>query len=82
MNQLCDFWGEPLSLNDWVIYCHKQRPRLGRIVKLHKTQVTIQEQGGLPRDARWERLQDLRTPKHVVRVNNSPALTARLLKSR
>lgn len=82
MTQHLDFWGEPLAQGDWVIYCHKQRPRLGRIVELHKTQVTIQEQGGRPRDARWERLQDLRTPKNVVRVDNSPALTARLLKSR
>ena len=63
-----------------MIYCVKQVPRMGRVVRLLAKSVEVQELGGRLRHTRYERQTDLRAPSNLVRVVESPALTAKLLR--
>lgn len=78
MKETLDFWGEPLALGDWVVYCCTKVPRLGQIVSISSKRVGVREFNSR-RDTRFQPEIDLRTPHNLIRAEG-PHLTAYFLK--
>ena len=80
MRTATDFWGEELAVGDHVVYCRQKVPRLGRIVNISSSRLTIKELFR-KRALEFESEFDFRTPRNVIKAPEQH-VTLRYLKAK